>query len=377
MTRVESLSVISNGFLGSLIVISAILWLSLRAVHRRRGRIAVVSVAVCALLFSVSFAADAVNAHFQYLPRLSDVLGQSDWPTIKTASFDEAMYGQQRSPATSPSAAASPSPAAIGSHPHGAVVSIDVKDHGVGFHAGHALVYLPPQYFTDTTERFPVVYLFHGSPGMPVDWLRGGGAASAGLEAASSGRPQILVMPHLSRNWLDDSECVNSVHMAVESYVINDLVPAVDEQLRTVADRDSRTVAGMSAGGYCALNLGLRHRDIFGSIVDMSGYTHPTHSSGMAALFGHRADLSSVVASNSPDIYGPRLKPAPLTRLYFLCGSSDHGPLVQMTAMRNVLRARGFPVTWVTRPGGHTYGVWRPGLVAALNWTPQGATRSS
>jgi hypothetical protein len=44
----------------------------------------------------------------------------------------------------------------------GAVVTITVPDMGVGFPGGHALVYLPPQYFIDTTARFPVVYLLHG-----------------------------------------------------------------------------------------------------------------------------------------------------------------------------------------------------------------------
>lgn len=362
------------------------------------------------MLAAVAFGADAVNAYFQYLPRVSDVLGQRDWPSLPQAALREIAYVRATQPAVSGSSTpvlpfprvisasptpesstptATPSPGAdpggvagqqaavpsprvvsgiLAGQSRGAVVTLTISDVGVGFDARRALVYLPPQYFSNPDERFPVVYLLHGSPGMPVDWLRGGGAATAGLAAARDGHPQILVIPHLSRNWLDDSECVDGAHMLVETYVVHDLVPAIDHQLRTVADPAARALAGMSAGGYCALNLGLRNRAVFGSIIDMSGFTHPTQNGGMTALFGHRSDLAAVVAANSPDLYAARLSASPSTRIYMICGTSDHSAITQMLRMRDTLQRRGIPVTWSSRPGGHTYGVWRPGLVAALSW---------
>jgi enterochelin esterase-like enzyme len=403
---VGSLSVISVGFLAVLFGASVTFWLGLWPAYRSHRRTTMAAVAVCAAFVTLVSVADAVNAHFQYLPRLSDVLGQRSWPTLNAALLADATNlpdGGLPAAGQLPPASAAPTPGnpvptptpagpaepTVGSasghtlapaarhssstvpglHPRGAVVTIRVPDAGVGFPGGRALVYLPPQYFTDPTARFPVVYLLHGSPGIPVDWLRGGGAANAGLGAAVRGEPQILVMPHLSRNWLDDSECVDGAHMKVETYVVTDLLPAVDSQLRTKANRDGRTIGGMSAGGYCALNLGLRHRDLFGAIIDMSGYTHPTHTGGMAALFGTRPDVARLTAANSPDVYGRRLNAGPPTRVYLLCGRSDKGPLTQMAAIRPILETDGLPVTWVTLPGSHTYGVWRPGLADALTWT--------
>ncbi len=404
-----ALSVIDAGFLAVLAGGSALLWIASWMARRRRWRS--VLLAGFAALAAITFAADAVNAYFQYLPRVSDVLGQRDWPTVPAAALRDIAYVRATQPtATGTSAPALQSPDATSASPapqsstpagvpsltaapggvpnpqaapsprvvsgilvgrsRGAVVTLNIRDVGVGFDARRALVYLPPQYFSNPDERFPVVYLLHGSPGMPVDWLRGGGAASAGLAAARSGHPEILVIPHLSRNWLDDSECVDGAHMLVETYVVKDLVPAIDDQLRTVAEPAHRALAGMSAGGYCALNLGLRNRDIFGSIIDMSGFTHPTHAGGMGGLFGHRGDLTAVVAANSPDMYAATLTPSPPTEIYMLCGTSDHGALAQMQRVRDTLQREGIPVTWSTRPGGHTYGVWRPGLAAALRWLP-------
>jgi enterochelin esterase-like enzyme len=376
MIVVGAMSVISWGFLTGLGAAAVVAWAGCWTIHRRRQnnrrsgrrrgrRVIIGMVATLALVLSLASAADAVNAHYQYMPRVADVVGERTWPTANVADLTS-----PRPSIDQVSRSVSGRTRPTRSHPRGAVVKIHVNATGVGFDGDTVLVYLPPQYFTDHTAHFPVVYLLHGSPGIPIDWLRGGDAAHAAFVAATENHPQILAIPPASRNWLDDSECVDGVHTRVETYLIHDVVPAVDAQLRTLPDAAHRTVAGMSAGGYCALNLGLRNRTVFGSIVDMSGYTHPTHAGGMAALFGHRADLQQVVAANSPDIYVNHLTPTPPTRLYLLCGTDDGGALRQMAAMRDRLRTRGFPVTWVTRPGGHTYGVWRPGLVSALTWTP-------
>ena len=382
MIAVGRLSVISWGFLAVLCTAAVLTWAGCWAIRHARHRGLVVAVAALAFLLSLATAADAVNAHFEYLPRVADVIGQRTWPTASRTVLQQLVAERQSDP---PAAAATPAVAsahpstpaaasAFDSHqrgyPRGAVVTIHVPDTGVGFAATDVLVYLPPQYFTEPAARFPVVYLLHGSPGVPVDWLRGGDAAHAALLAAQRDHPQILVMPHVSRNWLDDSECVDGARELVESYIVHDLVPGVDAKLRTLTSSTHRTVAGMSAGGYCALNIGLRHRELFGSIVDMSGYTHPTHAGGMAALFGHRNDLVQVVAANSPDVYVDSLANTTQTRIYLLCGTGDHDVLAQLASIRDRLRARGFAVTWTTRPGGHTFGVWRPGLLDALAWTP-------
>src|SRR5664280_914047 len=73
-------------------------------------------------------------------------------------------------------AAGSPPTPTVG---HGAVTSIAVADRASGFGSYRAEVYLPPQYLAEPTRRFPVLYLLHGSPGVPVDWLRGGRYTSA------------------------------------------------------------------------------------------------------------------------------------------------------------------------------------------------------
>ncbi|WP_281633438.1 alpha/beta hydrolase [Flavobacterium luteolum] len=56
-----------------------------------------------------------------------------------------------------------------------------------------------------------------------------------------------------------------------ETYVVKELVPFIDKQYRTIADRKARAISGLSMGGDGALYLSFRHQDVFGAAGSMSG----------------------------------------------------------------------------------------------------------
>lgn len=348
-------SVVSWSFLAGLLATALLAWLDWRLMVRRRRELAAPVLAVAVLLSSASVAA-VVNQYFSYLPRLGDVVnlvaGERNWPSY--------LEVTRASPAQ-----------VLRDNPSGVTTRFLVPDRGSGFGLTEALVYLPPQYFGSTGRRFPAVYLLHGSPGTPADWFRGGEAALVGAQLAAAGRPMIIVAPRMSRGWLDDSECVDSVRERAETHLLRDVLPAVDGTLRTLPSRDDRVLGGMSAGGYCALNLGLRHRWLFGTIVAMSGLPRPTYAGGLAALFGAGPAADGRIWANSPAAYAPTLPPAPATRVWLDCGDRDRGILAELRGLESVLTARGLPVQLRVRPGGHTFSVWRPALAEALTWAGQ------
>ncbi len=314
----------------------------------RRSRLVLASAAgLLALLLLPAAAADAVNAHYQYLPRVADVVAVPTWPT-----------------------AASPVAAQTHREVHrlGVVVSVELSGPVSGFGPHTAFVYLPPQYYQEPKRRFPVVYLVHGSPGAPVDWFRAARAAEAGLAVARKGQPIILVAPRASRYWSDDSECVDSPREHIESYLTRDVIADVDRTFRTIPDRLGRALLGNSAGGFCALNLGLRHRDLFSGIGDLSGYDRPTHDGGLGRLFGPRRNLAALVASEDPSQYTRHLRPGPTMHIYFDVGREDREARRDAERMAVRLRSRAEVTHLTERPGGHDYGVWRPALTEALAW---------
>jgi enterochelin esterase-like enzyme len=344
-----SWTVVSTTFLTALAGATVLAWAALvlrRNDHRRSKPRAWLS-GVVAVGLTLTLVADSVNSYFSYLPNVSDVVDfmvQAPPPQFSEAAVDH-----------------EPGPGL-----HGELSTLVIPDSTGTVGTTHAWVWLPPQYFSSPAVRLPVVYLFHGSPGVQKDWFHGGAAEVAGRELAAQSLPVIEVAPQMSRGWLDDSECVDGVHLAIESHLFRDVIPAVDQSLRTVRDRTGRIFAGMSAGGYCALNLGLRHRDIAATILDYSGFTGPTHQGGPSALFGKNDP--STIESNTPASYASALPPGPSMRVWLDCGASDHEVLRQLTAIAPVLRGHDMTVELHVRPGNHTYSVWRPALRESLRW---------
>lgn len=133
-------------------------------------------------------------------------------------------------------------------------------------------VYLPPGFTTG--QRYPVVYLLHGMPGTPRIYV---GAPShlprvAAQLIAAGGEPFIAVAPYAgpvthrgSAEWAG----------RWEDYLVHDVVPWTDAHLPTIRSGAGRTLAGLSAGGFGAVDIGLRHPGMFGTLESWSGYFTP------------------------------------------------------------------------------------------------------
>ncbi|MGN6245447.1 MAG: alpha/beta hydrolase [Motilibacteraceae bacterium] len=351
----------------ALVLVAAVLTVTLarwlRASRRRRvraRRTLLATAAATVALWAVCGAA-AANAWFDYLPT--------------PASLAEAAAGVARSdadPVVPPvdRVLADPVLRARAAR-SGALVTVRPDLTGTGILDDRVLVWLPPQYVTEPDRRFPAVYLLHGSPGVPADFLHGGQVLAAAGREAAAGHPAVLVIPRMSRGWLDDSECVDGRNTLAATWLLDRVVPAVDAALRTVPTRAGRTVAGNSAGGYCALNLGLRHRDVFSAVLDLSGYTRPTYTGGMSALYG--PDAARRAAQDDPSRYVAHLAPGPPLRVRMDVGREDGLPREEMRALVPQLRAHGVDVTYVEHPGAHTFWVWDPALAQGLRWALGGA----
>jgi enterochelin esterase-like enzyme len=351
-----NITVVSMPFLVGLAVVTLAAWLTpmcVRSIRRRRGL--AWSLAGLACVLTLTCVADGFNSYYSYLPNVSDVVDAvAERPPPHLTAVVTAATKVKAAPAP------------------GRLVTLTIPA-GDGMPTSQAWVWLPPQYFQPDQPRLPVLYLFHGSPGMPKDWFHAGRAAEVGLDLARSNRPVIEVAPRMSRDWLDDPECVNGRTEQVENHLLHAIIPTVDRSLRTIASRNGRIFAGMSAGGYCALNLGLRHRDLVATILDLSGFTVPTHSGGMRALFGPHG--LAQVAPNSPATYAGTLRSGPPMRIWLDSGSDDKTVVREMTAIAPTLRADHLTVVQKTRRGGHTYSVWRPALKQAALWAVQPPAR--
>lgn len=136
-------------------------------------------------------------------------------------------------------------------------------------------IWLPPGY-QDTGTPYPVMYLLHGGDGRYSDWSDPAKGALL-TQVAGTGFNGIIVMPEGGRaGWYQDwaGNTRGGFRPGWETFHTQQLVPWVDANFNTVADRSGRIVAGVSMGGYGALKYAVRRDDLFSTVAAFSGGTN-------------------------------------------------------------------------------------------------------
>ena len=137
-------------------------------------------------------------------------------------------------------------------------------------------VYLPPGY-DEEEKSYPSVYALTGFTGRGKMFLNDNAFAPNLAErldrliGENKIRPMIVVMPDCFTHYGGSQYINSSATGDYEDYLINEIVPFVDEKFRTVKDKNSRAVMGKSSGGYGALIMALRHSDVFSLACSTSG----------------------------------------------------------------------------------------------------------
>lgn len=143
------------------------------------------------------------------------------------------------------------------------------------------LVYTPPGYDTNTSTRYPVLYLQHGSGEDETGWTFQGRANLIldNLIAAKKAVPMIIVMDngYASRPGRAEPQNVGAARRgfaataAFADVMIQEIIPMIDTTFRTIADREHRGMAGLSMGGNQTCQVTIRNLDKFAYIGAFSG----------------------------------------------------------------------------------------------------------
>jgi S-formylglutathione hydrolase FrmB len=201
-------------------------------------------------------------------------------------------------------------------------------------------VLLPSGYAAHPHRRYPVLYLLHGTSGRAADWTTLGGA-----EATTAGKPLIVVMPDIGLDGDGGGWCTNwpDGMYRWETFHIDQLVPWVDANLRTIRARGSRAIAGLSQGGFCSMSYAARHPDLFGVALSYSGAPDIAYDSAAQLLvtpvinatetfldqvppnsiFGSRLDNEINWAAHDPTTLAGNLRD---TRMMLFTGNGQPGP---------------------------------------------------
>jgi enterochelin esterase-like enzyme len=248
-----------------------------------------------------------------------------------------------------------PSYIQVRSVPHGAVQSVEYKSKALGTDR-RMIVYTPPGY-ERSNNRYPVLYLLHGSGSTETSWTERGLAHVIldNLIADGKLKPLVVVMPFgfaAQRAQGAGRGDAAENRMQREGFTkdfLQDVVPLVDSKYRVYTDRDHRAIAGLSLGGAQALAIGLTHRELF---TRVAGFSPAMGASNNPSTGG--VDFETVLADSAG--INSEIK-----FLWVSCGTEDtlfasiHDFSQQLSKhkIEHIYRVTG---------GAHAYPVWQRNL---------------
>jgi putative tributyrin esterase len=227
----------------------------------------------------------------------------------------------------------------------------------------HYLVLLPHDYRNGdhgNGRRFPVLYLLHGLYGDYKNW-----DTRTSLESYAKTMSFLIVMPDADDSWYTNSATVSRDKF--EDYITQDLIAEIDRKYRTIPEKRSRAIAGLSMGGYGAVKLALKHPELFAFAASLSGAfdaagdldrLRPEFRAKLLEVFGDAANRTR--AENDVFLLLKTAHDDPY--FYLACGSDDFF-LDTNRALAAQLSSQKVPYEYHETAGGHTWEYWD----AALN----------
>ena len=230
----------------------------------------------------------------------------------------------------------------------------------------HGYVYLPNEYYTNPTKKFPVLYLLHGSGGDENAWLELGKTARImdNLIARGEAVPMIVVMPNgnigvqaapgetpdnLAFRPVMSNEIPSSYKNGTYEASFGEIVSFIDGRYKTVRNRQSRAVAGLSMGGFHSLYISLNHPDLFSWTGLFSAGLVPQFTSELDVYSNREAKLRAYQKKGC-------------NLFWIAIGKEDF--LYDVNAdFRTELDALGFPYEYHESSRGHLWCNWRQYLL--------------
>ncbi len=221
--------------------------------------------------------------------------------------------------------------------PHGHVQQILFPSKSTNT-SRRAYVYTPPGYEKDRSKKYPVLYLQHGWGEDETAWSNQGHAnlIMDNLISEGKSKPFIIVMTYGMTNEVRPGPGAlrNFKIDAFQTVLTDELVPYIDANFRTMADRAHRAMGGLSMGGMETHTITLAKPELFGSYALLSGGLY-----------------------NAKELEG-KAKP----NLIFMSAGSRERPDGVRNAATELKGAGYNAVAYVSENTGHEFQTWRRSL---------------
>lgn len=175
-------------------------------------------------------------------------------------------------------------------------------------------IYTPPGYDKDAKKRYPVLYLQHGGGENETGWSSQGHAnlIMDNLIAEGKAKPFIIVMDNGSWSMARPPAGERPAQWPPKGWadgftktLLEDIIPMIDANYRTLADQQHRAMAGLSMGGMQTRVITLAHPEVFSHVGIFSGGSITTEDLANAPAFKEKNKLVFVSYGNR-ELENPR-----------------------------------------------------------------------
>ncbi len=202
--------------------------------------------------------------------------------------------------------------------PHG-----QIREHiyfsGTNDNMRRCFVYTPAGYDADTENRYPVLYLQHGGGEDETGWSNQGraGLIMDNLIAEGKASPFIIVMDNGTWRMPERDRTVPRGERPAGPWppegwadgfmktLLEDIIPMIDANYRTLADPQHRAMAGLSMGGMQTRVITLAHPEVFSYVGMFSGGSISKEDIEKSPGFGENIKLV-FISYGSRELENPR-----------------------------------------------------------------------
>ncbi len=210
-------------------------------------------------------------------------------------------------------------------------------------------IYLPPSYNTSTTARYPVIYSLHGAGGdenSMTDYVN----SFVDPYITQKKVPEcIVVLPNGGPQafYLDSGIVTNNQNYYPDSYIIKELIPHIDSTYRTINDRKSRAISGMSMGGYGTWHFAFKYPQLFSAAGVFSAGGPYVNSVPIFTGYSPADDPHKLVVTNAAALSAGM-------RVYASVGGVDFGLVPYNNSLSDSCKVYKIPYVFTVVPNvGH------------------------
>jgi S-formylglutathione hydrolase FrmB len=240
------------------------------------------------------------------------------------------------------------------------------------------LLVKPPSWESHPSRRFPVLYFLHDGYGDVLTLERRGVADDLTREMREGRLPEMIVVaPGAPGSWFADAADGGKRY---ETFILGELLPAIEATGRVVPGREGRGVTGISMGGDAAFRMALKRPELFGSVSAVSGALIPFGADDLVRynafarwtitrVFGHPEGRNTLAQNDVWQLLFNRRFEKPPFAAHLRAGTEDDYRLDQVAAQYgSTLIEHGVPATIVLEPGRHDWSYWRHAMLSIARW---------